>query len=105
MDDSHDYVLIPNFEPGPLVEQAMSKSQAMYIWLMWSNLSLRTKMHFNGWTENSIKQTKKFISPDGNFKDSPLFKYAEWAFTDLAKDFRVINDEYKKLYLNQEVYK
>ena len=96
-----DTVAIPEIHnPGPLTEQPMSKGQALHAWLMWQQPSLKYKMHFNGWTEQSMKQIEKFLAPEGNFKDSGHYKFGQWMVEELRKDLGSINAVCEKLYLS-----
>ena len=53
----------PN-ETWETTELKLSPGAALQILLTWEQKDMRSAMEFNGWTENSIKELKKFIPDD-----------------------------------------
>jgi len=76
---------------GASREVPLTQLQGLFVKLMWDQKDIRYKMHFNGWTEETMRQLDKFLTPE-------VKEFGEWMRGELEKDCSRIAEVYQKMY-------
>ena len=92
MDTKEPTVVIPHptFKGGS-EELELSQLQALYLKLMWEQKDIRYKMHYNGYSAETMAQVDKFLLPE-------VKEFGKWMVQQLELDRNGIARVYKEMY-------
>lgn len=91
-DEKKVYVVIPRRTgAGTMEELELSQMQALYLRLMWDQKDIRYKMHYNGYSEDSMRQLDQFLLPE-------VKELGKWMVEELEKDRGGIEKVYNEIY-------
>lgn len=86
------YIIVERLvDAGRQVELAMSEMEAVQYLLTWRQPDARENMERDNWTEKSIKQTKKFLSPQSR-------AIMNWMISWYDKGADIIDPVYRNIY-------
>lgn len=80
----------PTFKGGQEQLQ-LSQMSALYLKLMWDQRDVRYKMHYNGYSEETMKQIDSFLLPE-------VKALGEWMRDQLEADRAKISEVYEEMY-------
>lgn len=72
-------------------ELSISKAEGANILMQWEQPDVRARMRWNGWSDESIEQLKRFIGPD-------FVRMAYWMRSEIAKTGALVDAEARELY-------
>ena len=78
-------------EVASTVELPLSKADAANILMQWEQKDVRARMEWNGWSQDSIDQLKKFIGPK-------MIEMAYWMRSKIAETGKLVDSEARELY-------
>ena len=85
-------IIVPRIKnSGNKTELALTQLEALYLSLMWQQKSIRYKMHFNGYSAETMTQIDAFLTPETK-------QFGAWMVQELEKDHGTIDNVYRKLY-------
>lgn len=92
--ENHPGVFLQHEQNGMIVEEEipLSKSQAMYLYMVWKMPDGKMKLQLQGFTDETMGQIREFL-------DEKDVNYADWIQDEFLKDQRAkYNDLYVELY-------
>ena len=85
-------ILIPRIRnSGTKTELALTQMEALYLHLLWQQKNIRYKLHFNGYSEETMRQIDAFLRPETK-------EFGAWMVKQLENDHADIDKVYRKLY-------
>ncbi len=85
-------ILIPRIRnSGTKTELALTQMEALYLHLLWQQKNIRYKLHFNGYSEETMRQIDVFLRPETK-------EFGAWMVKQLENDHADIDKVYRKLY-------
>ncbi|MBR7119963.1 MAG: hypothetical protein IKC77_07185 [Lentisphaeria bacterium] len=76
---------------GASQEVPLTQMQALYLKLMWDQKDIRFKMHYNGYTQETMQQIDKFLLPE-------VKAFGAWMRSQLEADRSRIEEVYRQMY-------
>lgn len=80
----------PTFK-GVQEELQLSQMSALYLKLMWDQKDVKFKMHYNGYSEDTMKQIDSFLLPE-------VKAFGQWMREQLESDRAKISEVYQEMY-------
>lgn len=76
---------------GASRELPLTQLQALYLKLLWDQKDIRYKMHFNGYSDETMTQIDQFLLPE-------VKEFGKWMRSELERDRNMIDRTYQALY-------